>query len=133
MDLQAAEKGLASCMLLSNIPTAWVRAFIDQHRLESLEEFVYVVDGSRWEASLKELADEAPPLKDNRSIESRVRDRLCGYAAVQNAQTVEKTEGKDLDQPIPENYFQQLDQEWRRSYAIRIWRGLRRSTLTLAR
>ena len=86
------------------------------------------------------------PLKDNRLALARLKAAYeCGHAAIQNSQAVDKSDTSDLDQPIPENYFQQLDQEWKRSYGIRIeahldpsdalrgriWRELRRRTLTL--
>ena len=146
VDLQAADKGLASCLALSNVTRAWADAFIAHHRLESLEDFIYIVDRSKWESSLKELADEVAPLRDNRLALARLKAAYeSGHAAIQNAQAVDKSDASDLDQPIPDNYFQQLDQEWKRSYGIRIeahldpsdslrgriWRELRRRSLTL--
>ena len=63
VDLQASDKGLASCMVMCNVTAAWADAFIQHHRLESLEDFIYIVDRSKWESSLKELADEVAPIE----------------------------------------------------------------------
>ena len=41
--------------------------------LRPLDDYVYVVESTRWEASLKELADECPELKDNRIALARVK------------------------------------------------------------
>ena len=107
---------------------------------------MYVVERASWETSLKELAEAVPELRGDRLVLARLKAAYeAGFAAVHNSQAVEKQDASDLDQPIPDNFCQQLDQEWKRSYNLpieahldpcdslrgRIWRELRRRTLTL--
>ena len=104
------------------------------------------MERASWESSLKELADAVLELRGDRLVLARLKAAYeTGFAAVHNSQAVEKQDAADLDQPIPDNFFQQLDQEWKRSYNLpieahldpcdslrgRIWRELRRRTLTL--
>eukprot|EP00439_Symbiodinium_sp_Y106_P041725 s3206_g5.t1 len=131
---------------LARVSDATAALFIQKHKLESLEDFVYVVERASWETSLKELAEAVPELRGDRLVLARLKAAYeAGFAAVHNSQAVEKQDASDLDQPIPDNFFQQLDQEWKRSYNLpieahldpcdslrgRIWRELRRRTLTL--
>ena len=129
-----------------SVSDATAALFIQKHKLESLEDFVYVVERASWETSLKELAEAVPELRGDRLVLARLKAAYeAGFAAVHNSQAVEKQDASDLDQPIPDNFCQQLDQEWKRSYNLpieahldpcdslrgRIWRELRRRTLTL--
>ena len=59
IDVTAPDTGLASCLRMARLSDSNASLFIQKHKLESLEDFVYVVERSSWEASLKELA-EAP-------------------------------------------------------------------------
>ena len=146
IDVTASDTGLASCLRLARVSDATAALFIQKHKLESLEDFVYVVERASWETSLKELAEAVPELRGDRLVLARLKAAYeAGFAAVHNSQAVEKQDASDLDQPIPDNFFQQLDQEWKRSYNLpieahldpcdslrgRIWRELRRRTLTL--
>ena len=74
------------------------------------------MERASWESSLKELADAVLELRGDRLVLARLKAAYeTGFAAVHNSQAVEKQDAADLDQPIPDNFFQQLDQEWKRS------------------
>ena len=109
VDTQASDRGLASCFRAARVGETWSEAFVKQHKLETLEDFIYVVDRTRREASLSELTDEVAVLKGDRLALARLKAAYeAGYSAIQKAQAVDKSEPNDLDQPIPEKHFQQL-------------------------
>ncbi|OLP99622.1 hypothetical protein AK812_SmicGene17832 [Symbiodinium microadriaticum] len=139
------DKGLLSCLQAANVQDPWIQAFQDVHRIESLEDFVFLVTHARWEDSLRELVNEVPSLKDNRLALARWKAAYTmGHSAIQQGNAPDK-EALDIDNPIPEGQHSQLAAEWTRVYNLpldphldpsdslrgRIWREFRRRSLTL--
>ena len=145
VDVHAKDKGLLSCLQAANVQDPWIQAFQDVHRIESLEDFVFLVTHARWEDSLRELVNEVPSLKDNRLALARWKAAYTmGHSAIQQGNAPDK-EALDIDNPIPEGQHSQLAAEWTRVYNLpldphldpsdslrgRIWREFRRRSLTL--
>ena len=146
IDLHSDDKGLAACLRLANVQDAWRDAFVAKHRPESLEDFVYLVSKNDWEAELRGLLDEVPSLKDSRLVLARFKAAWSsGMAAISAAQLPSSKVESNEEEPIPELQFQQLAADWTRSYGLRIdphldpcdslrariWREMRRRTLTI--
>ena len=124
-----------------------MRDFVTHHRLETLEDFIFLVEKANWEASLKTLVDEVQSLRESRLILARFKSAWqSGVTAIQAAQTATaKHESADVEEPIPELQFQQLANDWQRSYNLkiephldpsdslraRVWREFKRRTLTI--
>ena len=68
IDVQQNDRGLQTCFEAANVSPAWAATFCKQHNVETLDDFVYLMDTKEWEPSLKALLQEAADLKDNRII-----------------------------------------------------------------
>ena len=107
---------------------------------------MYLVSKNDWEAELRGLLDEVPSLKDSRLVLARFKAAWSsGMAAISAAQLPSSKLESNEEEPIPELQFQQLAADWARSYGLRIdphldpcdslrariWREMRRRTLTI--
>ena len=147
IDLHADDKGLASCFRLANVQESWMRDFVTHHRVETLEDFIFLVEKATWGPSLKTLVDEVQSIRESRLILARFKSAWqSGVTAIQAAQTASaKHESADVEEPIPELQFQQVANDWQRSYNLkiephldpsdslraRVWREFKRRALTV--
>ena len=146
-DMQGDDHGLAACLKAAHVQDNWRSLFVTKHGLETLGDFVYMVDQSQWEASLKDLVEQVNELRDSRLVLARFKAAYqAGLAAVQSVQTTSsKVDPPDAEEAIPEGQFQQLSQDWSRAYGLTIeahldpadalrahvWREMRRRTMTV--
>ena len=112
VELHADDRGLASCMSVARVHHDWLVALKATHKIETLDDFVYMVERGKWEQSVKELVDAVPALKEDRLILARMRSAYeTGYKASESAQSV-SSKIEDLDEPLPEAQSEQLQRDW---------------------
>lgn len=145
IDVHQDDRGLAACFQGANIKEEWITAYKDKHRVVTLDDYVYMVNAASWEASLGELVDQVPALKDDRIALARFKSAFeAGQQALKYAAQVSpKTE--DLDEALPEGTMQQLNADWMKRYHLvfdsvlepseqlrsRIYREFRKQTMTV--
>ena len=145
IDVLQDDKGLAACFQGANLQADWITAYKDQHHVTTLDDFVYMVTAASWEASLGDLLQQVPLLKDHRIALARFKSAYeAGQQALRHAvQSSPKTE--DLDEALPEGTIQQLNHDWTRRYSLvfdsclepseqlrsRVYREFRKQTMTV--
>eukprot|EP00434_Breviolum_minutum_P027782 symbB.v1.2.024570.t1/scaffold2273.1/size83577/1 len=114
-----ADRGLATCFEAANIEAAWRDEFLHKHRIQTLDDFVYMVTHGEWERSLTELVDSCSGLKSNRVILSRFKAAWeSGSAAVkQAAQPASKGAADQLDEMLPESTLATVSRDFRTRYS----------------
>ena len=118
IDVLQDDRGLATCVAAAQIKPEWIEAYKTTHAVATLDDFVYLVTASDWEASLKELVEGVPALKGNRIAMARFKSAYeCGTVALkQAAQPAAKSE--DPDELLPEGTMQQLNRDWTKRYSL---------------
>ncbi|CAE7251191.1 unnamed protein product, partial [Symbiodinium sp. KB8] len=124
---------------------SWATSFINHFKLETLDDFIYMIDRVKWQEEIKALLDEVPPLKDSRLILARFRGAFeSGLKAIEMSQSP-AAKVDDYDDPLPEQQQAQLQRDWQQAYGIaiephlepadslraRIFREFRRKSLTV--
>ena len=146
VDVHASDRGLATCFQAANVQHAWSSAFLKVHKAETLDDFVYLVDGDKWEASLEGLLKAVPELGDSRLVLARFKSAYAtGLDAMKQAKVVSVGSAEELEQPIPEAKLQHLQNAWHKTYGTvldphlepsdalrgRVWREFSRGTMTV--
>lgn len=145
IDVYQDDRGLAACLRGANIKDEWIEAYKAKHQIVTLDDYVYMVNAASWEASLGELVDQVPALKDDRIALARFKSAFeAGQQALKHAALVSpKTE--DLDEALPDSTMQQLNADWLKRYHLvfdsvlepseqlrsRIHREFRKQTMTV--
>ena len=145
IDLQSQDRGLKACLSAANVQESWATSFINHFKLETLDDFIYMIDRVKWQEEIKALLDEVPPLKDSRLILARFRGAFeSGLKAIEMSQSP-AAKVDDYDDPLPEQQQAQLQRDWQQAYGIaiephlepadslraRIFREFRRKSLTV--
>ena len=55
IDVFQTDRGLRSCFSASNVKDSWRDDFIAKHSIETLDDYIYMVDGTKWEQSVTDL------------------------------------------------------------------------------
>ena len=118
IDVLQDDRGLSTCVAAAQIKPEWIDAYNTAHSVATLDDFVYLVTASDWEASLKELVEGVPALRGNRIAMARFKSAYeCGTVALkQAAQPAAKSE--DPDELLPEGTMQQLNRDWTKRYSL---------------
>ncbi|CAE7836616.1 unnamed protein product, partial [Symbiodinium necroappetens] len=148
VDLQADDRGLHSCFAASGVKQDWIQAVVSHHRLETLDDFVYMINKGEWESSLAAFVQEVGVIRDNRLALARFKAAWqagsAAIAASQQAATRHQQE-TDLEEPLPEATTQQLQHDFQKAYGFvvethlepsdalrgRVYREFRRHTMTV--
>ena len=145
IDLMQNDRGLQTCFEAANIASSWSATFCKLHKVETLDDFVYLMDSKDWEQNLKDLLNASTDLKENRIILSRFKAAYeSGVAAIKSSQTSQKVE-ESLDAVLPETTLQAVTKDFARRYGVvldphfdpsdplrsRIYREFRRQTMTV--
>lgn len=118
IDVFQTDRGLRSCFEASNIKESWSTEFLAKHAVETLEDYIYMVDGSRWEQSVAELCQAVGSLKDNRVAQGRFKAAYeAGLVAIKQATQVASKQS-DVDEPLPEATFSQLSRDFAARYNV---------------
>eukprot|EP00435_Cladocopium_sp_Y103_P019584 s1435_g4.t1 len=118
IDVLEDDRGLRSCFEAANVQVEWRKAFMATHKIETLDDFIYLVEGDKWEPSLRDLLEAIAELRGNRLILARFKAAYeSGLAAVKASQAAPKTE--DLsDQVLPEATLQSVTVAFRKKYGL---------------
>lgn len=74
IDVLSDDRGLRACMDGANVAAEWREALTKAHSISTLDDFIYLVTASEWEASLRDLVQAAgSPVKDNRIALARFK------------------------------------------------------------
>jgi len=148
VDLQADDRGLHSCFVASGVKQEWIQAAVSHHHIETLDDFVYMINKSEWESSLAAFVQEVGAIRDNRLALARFKAAWqagsSAIAASQQAATRHQQD-TDLEDPLPEATTQQLQHDFQKAYGIvvethlepsdalrgRVYREFRRHTMTV--
>lgn len=91
--------GLQSCFVAANVSTTWATEFVKQHRIDTLEDFCYLVRSTEWEQSLEDLVRGCPSLKDNRIAVARFKAAYeTGMQAIRQVSQVAKASPEAMDE-----------------------------------
>ena len=120
IDVFQTDRGLHSCFLAGNVKPEWEKDFIKQHSLETLEDFVYLVQAQDWENSVAELVKAVSSLSTNRIALARFKASYeAGSQAIKMAvQAAGKSGPDNLDEPLPEATFNQVQRDFQARYNI---------------
>ena len=104
IDVFQTDRGLHSCFVAGNVRPEWEKEFVKQHNLETLEDFVYLVEAQDWEKSVGELVKAVSSLATNRIAIARFKASYeAGSQAIKNAALASSKSGPDnMDEPLPE-------------------------------
>ena len=87
IDVRQNDRGLQTCFDAANVQSTWAATFCKLHKLETLDDFVYLMDSKDWEQNLKDLLNASSDLKDNRLILARFKAAYeSGVSAIKASQ-----------------------------------------------
>ena len=120
IDVFQTDRGLHSCFAASNVRPEWEKDFVKQHNLETLEDFVYLVSANDWDTGVGELVKAVSSLASNRIAAARFKASLeAGAQAIKlAAQAASKSGPDNMDEPLPEATFNQVQRDFHARYQI---------------
>lgn len=120
IDVFQTDRGLHSCFVAGNVRPEWEKEFVKQHNLETLEDYVYLVEAQDWEKSVGELVKAVSSLATNRIAIARFKASYeAGSQAIKNAALASSKSGPDnLDEPLPEATFNQVQRDFQARYNV---------------
>ena len=120
IDVFQTDRGLHSCFVAGNVRPEWEKEFVKQHNLETLEDFVYLVEAQDWEKSVGELVKAVSSLATNRIAIARFKASYeAGSQAIKNAALASSKSGPDnMDEPLPEATFNQVQRDFQARYNV---------------
>lgn len=145
IDIMQNDRGLQTCFDAANVQPTWATTFCQLHKLETLDDFIYLMDSKDWEQNLKELLNASSELKDNRLILSRFKAAYeSGASAIKASQATQKVEDS-VDTVLPESTLQAVTRDFARRYGVvldphldpsdglrsRVYKEFRRQTMTV--
>ena len=121
IDVLSDDRGLRACMDGANVAAEWREALTKAHSISTLDDFIYLVTASEWEASLRDLVQAAgSPVKDNRIALARFKSAWeAGAAALKQAMTATPS-AQDPDAPLPETTLQTLQRDFEKRYSFKV-------------
>ena len=118
IDVLQNDRGLKTCFEAANILPTWSDTFCKLHKVETLDDYVYLMDTKEWEQNLKDLLNASIDLKDNRIILSRFKAAYeSGISAIKTSQSSQKVEDS-LDAVLPETTLQSVTKDFARRYGV---------------
>ena len=145
IDVRQNDRGLQTCFDAANVQSTWAATFCKLHKLETLDDFVYLMDSKDWEQNLKDLLNASSDLKDNRLILARFKAAYeSGVSAIKASQATQKVEDS-VDTVLPESTLQAITKDFARRYGVvldphldpsdslrsRVYKEFRRQTMTV--
>ena len=145
IDVFQTDRGLRSCFSASNVKDSWRDEFIAKHSIETLDDYIYMVDGTKWEQSVTDLCNAVASLRDNRVAQARFKAAYeAGQFAIKQVTQVSAKQ-TDLDEPLPEATFSQMSRDFKARYDVewdpaldpsdtlraRVFREFKRQTITV--
>eukprot|EP00435_Cladocopium_sp_Y103_P063526 s244_g25.t1 len=116
VDTLQNDRGLKTCFDAANVDAGWAEIFCKQHKVETLDDYVYLMDSKDWERGLRDLLQASSELKDNRIILSRFKAAYeNGVTAIKNSQAAPKSE-ENPDLVLPESTLQAVGKDFFRKY-----------------
>lgn len=91
VDVLQDDKGLLTCFEAARVEPDWAAAFASFHKIESLDDFIYRLNGKDWENDLKDLLNQVDKLKDN-ILSSFKAAYESGIAAIRHSQAQPKVD-----------------------------------------
>ena len=147
IDVWQADRGLQSCMEAANINPTWSEAYIKVHKLETLEDFIYLLPSDTWEKSLQSNLQGIPELKDKPLVLARFKSAYeAGLQDVrQAALPASRTSTEAMDDSLPESTLATVSRDFKAKYCMeldsalepadslrsRIYREFRKGTMTV--
>ena len=122
IDVWQPDRGLMSCMEAANIHPTWSDLYIKQHKLETLEDFIYLLPSDTWEKSLQSNLDAIADLRSKPLVLARFKGAYeAGLQAVrQAAQPASRMSADSLDDVLPESTLATVSKDYKASYNIDI-------------
>ena len=147
IDVLQEDKGLSVCLSTANIQPDWADAFIKQHGIETLEDYIYLAPRDQWEQHLTKLVDAVTSLRSKPVVLARFKAAFeAGTQALKQANTTPAKLTQDmLDEVLPETTLQNITRDFRAKYNLepdaflepsdglrsRVYREFRRGTMTV--
>ena len=121
IDILSDDRGLRACMDGANVAPEWREALMRAHSIATLDDFVYLVTATEWEASIRDLVQGAgSPVKDNRIALARFKSAWeAGAAALKQAMNAAPS-AQDPDALLPETTLQTLQRDFDKRYNYRV-------------
>ena len=118
IDTLQDDRGLLTCFQGAMVKEEWVKAYSEAHSITTLDDFIYMIDGEAWEASITSFVEAVPSLKGNRIAVARFKSSFeAGRLALRQAATP-ATKSEDVDEVLPEGTMNQLNAEWTKRYHL---------------
>ena len=121
IDILSDDRGLRACMDGANVAPEWREALMRAHSIATLDDFVYLVTATEWEASIRDLVQGAgSPVKDNRIALARFKSAWeAGAAALKQAMNAAPS-AQDPDALLPETTLQTLQRDFDKRYNYKV-------------
>ena len=118
IDTLQGDRGLKTCFEAANVETPWMDAFVKAHGVTTLDDFVYLVDGKNWEASIQDLLNAIESLKGKRLVLARFKAAYeSGLSAIKHSQAQPKSD-ETSDALLPDSTLNQVSTDWKRRYGV---------------
>ena len=121
IDTLQDDRGLQSCLAAANIKPEWSTPFLQTHGIETLDDYVFMVNATKSEESILALVQAAPAVKDNRVALSRFKAAFeSGQQAIKNAASVTSKGPDSLDEVLPESTLSTVNRDFTARYGIEV-------------
>jgi len=116
----ALDGGLSSCLTQAKCH-AEIIAVIKKLKIESLSDFVYYVEESKWEEDLKPIRDQAEaPVKTCGVALARLRAAWKAASEALKQQVTATPTQDDLDLPLGQSISEELTRSWTAVYSLEL-------------
>ena len=100
VDVFRDDRGLSAAMDLASVKEEWRTAYLTRHGITTLDDYVYMVDGRKWE----ELVGQVVSLATNRIALARLKSAYeLGAQALRQAASDSPKAGPDPDEVLLES------------------------------
>ena len=104
IDVVQDDRGLQSCLVSANLKREWYEPFVLFHKIETLDDFVFMVQSSDTDKSILDMAQAVKVTKDNRVALARLKAAYeSGSRAIKLASSVTSKASDAIDEPLPES------------------------------
>lgn len=119
IDVRVDDRGLQCCLDNANVLPEWRKPFIEQHKIATLDDYIYLVNSKDWETEVLALVEGVKELKGNRIASARFRSAWeAGSQALKQATLVQPVE--QPDELLPDTVVNQLSRDFAKKYNLTI-------------
>ena len=121
IDVMQDDRGLQSCLAAANLKKEWYEPFVAFHKIETLDDFVFMIQSSDTDKTVLEMAQAVKETKDNRVALARLKAAYeSGTQAIRLASSVTSKSSDAVDEPLPESTAATISKDFFARFGIEI-------------